>query len=456
MMRFLRADDPIAKIALPALTAIAVLLAGGAAPSFAQSLQNVDKQLDQLESQLSEQQKQEEFLSRKSRELWTEEQALQSEAISVARRTQRLETTLTDLEDQLESLETREKVAATSLEDKAGQYARILMALQRLSTTPPEAVIALPSSPQDTLRSAVLLKAALPGVEQHARDLRKELVQIASLREDIRDRRSDMAAATEELQSERASLAALLDEKRRLRAQTEAEAQEAAKAVSLLADEAKSLGDLLRTLRKRAEGLPAPRTRPDVQIAKRTEPDADTLGATTIAKNTPPPPPAAKDAPTESAARTDDVIDDDEEFAVGSSITLAQGNLRMPASGKVVTLFGEKSRGPDGLTVNRSKGIEISTREKAQVVSPFDGKVVFAGPFRGYGRLLIIEHGEGYHSLIAGFDRLDSVVGQYLLAGEPVGIMGETAPKLYLEMRQDGEAINPLPWLASKNGKVSG
>ncbi|MBC05073.1 MAG: peptidase M23 [Thalassospira sp.] len=453
MTRFLRAKSA-AKIAPFAMTAFAVLLANGAAPSFAQSLQKVDQKLDQLESQLSEQQKQEEFLSRKSRELWTEEQALQSEAISVARRTQRLETTLTDLEDQLETLESREKIAATSLEDKAGQYARILMALQRLSTTPPEAVIALPTSPQDTLRSAVLLKAALPGVEQHARDLRKELGEIATLREDIRERRSDLASATEELQQERASLASLLNEKRRLRAQTEAEAEEAAKAVSALADEAKSLGELLRNLQNRAEGLPNPRMRPEVRVAARTEPDADTLGATTIARNTPPPPPESKTDTGNSSSGDADTSE--EEFAVGSSITLAQGNLRMPASGKVVTLFGEKSRGPDGLTVNRSKGIEISTRANAQVVSPFDGKVVFAGPFRGYGRLLIIEHGEGYHSLIAGFDRLDSVVGQYLLAGEPVGIMGETSPKLYLEMRQDGEAINPLPWLASKNGKVSG
>ena len=453
MMRFLRAKFAY-RIALPALTVFAVIAAGGAAPSFAQSLQKVDKKLDQLESQLSEQQKQEEFLSRKSRELWTEEQALQSEAISVARRTQRLESTLTELEDQLQTLETREKVAATSLEDKAGQYARILMALQRLSTTPPEAVIALPTSPQDTLRSAVLLKAALPGVEQHARDLRKELSEIATLREDIGDRRADVAKATKELQQDRASLAALLGEKRRLRTETEAEAHEAAKAVSALADEAKSLGELLSTLRKRAEGLPKPRSRPEIQLASRTEPDADTLGATTIARNPPPEPPARKDDAPSAPDKKDGTSD--EEFAVGSSITLAHGHLRMPASGKVVTLFGEKSRGPDGLTVTRSKGIEISTRANAQVVSPFDGKVVFAGPFRGYGRLLIIEHGEGYHSLIAGFDRLDSVVGQYLLAGEPVGIMGETSPKLYLEMRQNGEAINPLPWLASKNGKVSG
>lgn len=455
MTRFLRVKR-VRKIAPFALTAFAVLLANGAAPSFAQSLQKVDQKLDQLESQLSEQQKQEEFLSRKSRELWTEEQALQSEAISVARRTQRLETTLTELEEQLETLESREKVAATSLEDKAGQYARILMALQRLSTTPPEAVIALPTSPQDTLRSAVVLKAALPGVEQHARDLRKELGEIATLREDIRKQRSDVAAATDNLQRERASLAALLAEKRRLRTETEAEAQEAAKAVSALADEAKSLGELLRNLQNRAEGLPTPRTRPEIRVAARTEPVGTTPASTPIARNTPPPPPESKSVQGNGAGSNTDNDTSKEEFAVGSSITLAQGKLRMPASGKVVTLFGEKSRGPDGLTVNRSKGIEISTRANAQVVSPFDGKVVFAGPFRGYGSLLIIEHGEGYHSLIAGFDRLDSVVGQYLLAGEPVGIMGETAPKLYLEMRQNGEAINPLPWLASKNGKVSG
>lgn len=448
-MRFLRADLR-SRTALPALAVIAAMIAGGAAPSFAQSLRKVDSQLDKLESQLSEQQKQEEFLSRKSRELWTEEQALQSEAISVARRAQRLETKLTELEDQLAELEIREKRAATSLEDKAGQYARILMALQRLSTTPPEAVIALPTSPQDTLRSAILLKAALPGVEQHARDLRAELEEIGTLREDIRTRRSEMASATEELQAERQSLAALLNEKRKLRSETEAEAKMASRAVNELATEAKSLGDLLESLKKRAEGVPEPRMKPERQIAKREEPKP-APPPSTIARNEPPAPSAEKTAPASKPSTAPD-----EEMAVGSSITLAHGQLRMPASGKVVTLFGERSRGPDGLAVTHSKGIEIDTRPNAQVVSPFDGKVVFAGPFRGYGRLLIIEHGEGYHSLIAGFDRLDSVVGQYLLAGEPVGIMGEISPKLYLEMRHDGEAVNPLPWLASKNGKVSG
>ena len=107
----------------------------------------------------------------------------------------------------------------------------------------------------------------------------------------------------------------------------------------------------------------------------------------------------------------------------------------------------------------RSKGITIETRADAQVVTPYDGEVVFAGRFRGYGQLLIIQHGEGYHTLLAGFSRIDSVLGQWLLAGEPVGVMGRGSngnPALYVELRRNGDAINPLPWLAASDRKVSG
>ncbi len=92
------------------------------------------------------------------------------------------------------------------------------------------------------------------------------------------------------------------------------------------------------------------------------------------------------------------------------------------------------------------------------MVAPYDGRVLFAGPFRGYGQILIIEHDDGYHSLLAGLDRLDVSVGQWLVTGEPVGTMpkGEDKPRLYLELRHDGQPINPLPWLATSNEKVSG
>jgi septal ring factor EnvC (AmiA/AmiB activator) len=84
---------------------------------------------------------------------------------------------------------------------------------------------------------------------------------------------------------------------------------------------------------------------------------------------------------------------------------------------------------------------------------------VFAGPFRDYGLLLILAHGDGYHTLLAGMSRLHGAVGQQVLAGEPVGEMGDAGagpPMLYVELRRGGEPINPTPWLAAGKGKVSG
>lgn len=123
--------------------------------------------------------------------------------------------------------------------------------------------------------------------------------------------------------------------------------------------------------------------------------------------------------------------------------------------GEVVRLYGEPSELPGATT----KGISIRSRPGAQVVAPFDGKVAYAGPFRGYGLILIIDHGERYHTILAGFDRIDAVVGQWVLAGEPVAQMGDPAgssPELYLELRRTGQAINPLPWLATNDDKVRG
>jgi len=131
----------------------------------------------------------------------------------------------------------------------------------------------------------------------------------------------------------------------------------------------------------------------------------------------------------------------------------ARGKYLIPANGALVKSYGQE----DGKSAP-AKGMTYETRPGAQVVAPFDGRVLFAGPFRGYGRILIIEHGDGYHSLLAGMERVDGAVGQWLVAGEPVGAMpeGEDKPQLYIELRQNGQPINPLPWLATASEKVSG
>ncbi len=112
-----------------------------------------------------------------------------------------------------------------------------------------------------------------------------------------------------------------------------------------------------------------------------------------------------------------------------------RGTLPLPAKGKIVALYGQD----DENGVPR-KGVVIATRDHAEVVAPYDGRIVFAGRFRHYGQLLIISHGEGYHTLLAGMSRIDGVVGQWVLAGEPLGQMGNgssdglpgSQPRLYV------------------------
>jgi septal ring factor EnvC (AmiA/AmiB activator) len=138
-------------------------------------------------------------------------------------------------------------------------------------------------------------------------------------------------------------------------------------------------------------------------------------------------------------------------FPQGDAIPL----LIMPVRGQLVLAYGQRALGADSV----SKGISIQTRTQAQVVAPYDGQVVYAGKFRGYGQILIIEHDGRYHTLLAGLERIDAVAGQWILAGEPIGVMGspqERSPELYLEFRHAGQPVNPLPWLATTDEKVQG
>ena len=140
----------------------------------------------------------------------------------------------------------------------------------------------------------------------------------------------------------------------------------------------------------------------------------------------------------------------------------AKGSLALPAQGKRLKRFGDADEA--GGTV---KGISLQTRPEARITAPSDGWVVYAGPFRSYGQLLILNTGGGYHVLLAGMSRIDASLGQFVLTGEPVAVMGapgqtsqgsnETSrPVLYVEFRKDGKPIDPDPWWAAASEKVQG
>lgn len=115
-----------------------------------------------------------------------------------------------------------------------------------------------------------------------------------------------------------------------------------------------------------------------------------------------------------------------------------------PANGRRILGYGQRSAG--GAT---SKGVAIEVEGEAPVVSPIDAVVTFAGEFRSYGRLLVLEPGCGLHFIMAGMAKIDVNAGQAVLAGEPIASMGQGSavgrPVLYVELRRNGRIIDPGP-----------
>jgi septal ring factor EnvC (AmiA/AmiB activator) len=385
-------------------------------------------QLEELERTLEQESGRAQSLESEAQALAEDVARLQQELIAAARTAQDSEEEMSQLEATLAVLEEEAVAAEAELTARHGQLAAILGALQRLALQPPEAMLLGPATPLDTVRGATLLKVALPAVEGRARALKAELESLRQLRAEIDSRRQQLAGATARLDAERQRLAALVEEKRSLQQQTESERQELERRVAALGEQAADLKELMAHISLAPP--PVPGTKPAV-------PGTPESGVPELAA-----PPVAEPAALLRLDRPPEI----------RPFPAAQASLTTPARGTVLVRYGEA-----GESGQSSKGIFIATRPQAQVVAPFDGQVMFRGPFRGYGEILILEHAGGYHTLLAGLGRTDAIVGQWLLAGEPVGIMGPAAggnPELYLELRRDGQPINPLPWLDIRDSKT--
>jgi len=286
--------------------------------------------------------------------------------------------------------------------------------------------------PADTVRGAILLRATVPAIEGRVTQVRHDLTELVRARTEMAQRREDLSRAVAALNLDRVRLDDLMAQKTALRTATEKDRRAAEARVRALAREAKDLRDLVGRIdadRKRAKVTAPP--------PQKTVPPANAAPA------------AAPSAPPSSAA-------------FPRRFSKARGLVPYPVAGRVIGSYGERLA--SGLA---RKGLSLEARFGAQVIAPFEGTVVFAGPFRGYGHLLIIEHGEGYHTLLAGMARIDVELGQTVLAGEPIGIMapapageagssGAARPLLYVELRRDSQPIDPKPWLQARKENASG
>jgi len=447
--------------------------------------QETDKRLKQVEEALEASASQSQSLAHKADELQKEIAALQDQSIEAAEKTQNLESELTRIETMLQDLEVKHERKTAELQAQHGNLYHTLAALQRIAVQPTEAVLVSRGTPVERLRSALLLQAAIPAIEQRASKLRGDLEEISSLRLAIEQQQVQLAATSRALAEERHLLSDLIGRKQDLHAQTLGESENARNNAERLADEAESLRDLVARLEEQsrlrelsesraraAEQLraqaerEAQRAQGDLEAQRaqdQTQPESAIPGSideqefettTSLAGNTEESWEAAQGEGPAVAALSPDALerpDNVRAFPQGDAIPL----LIMPVRGQLVLAYGQRATGAQ----SDSKGISIATRTQAQVVAPYDGQVVYAGVFRGYGQILIIEHGGRYHTLLAGLERIDAVTGQWILAGEPIGMMGgpqERSPELYLELRHAGQPVNPLPWLATTDNKVQG
>ncbi|HEY1888700.1 MAG TPA: peptidoglycan DD-metalloendopeptidase family protein [Roseiarcus sp.] len=320
-----------------------------------------------------------------------------------------------------------------SLERRRGVIADVLAALQRMGSNPPPAILVKPDDMSEAVRAAAVMGSLIPELKSEIEAARRDLDDLAKTRESIAQERDALTEKGKALAAEKMRLAALID----ARQQSLASAQDALgsqqQRAADLAKKAGSLKDLIARLdsesaARKAAAAAAHET--EVATANEIEARAQAAHGAETARLKP-------------------------EIAFAD----AKGRVPLPAAGAILKTFGS----PDDLG-GVERGVSLATPAGATVSTPVDGAVLFAGAYRSYGQLLIIDAGGGYYVLLAGLDRINVQSGEFVLAGEPVGAMGDGStrmataaavgaarPVLYIELRKDGTAIDPGPWWAKSD-----
>ena len=335
------------------------------------------------------------------------------------------------------ALAERRREAGARLAQRAADITPLLPVLERLALFPAETILALPVPPEQAVRGALVLGGLVRTLEHEARALRAEQAEVAK-------RQAEMDAAfprLAEAQTAQARAAEALDEQlRATRAEGRAAEDEATRAARRAAAEA-----------ARAEGLKAAIAQIEAERraaeaqARREAEEAARKRQTTAAA-------AARTRQAELSAPAGPGLTDPAASGGAEPGTTSRSSLAAPVSGTLVRGFGDATDG------GPSTGLSYHAAPRARVFSPCGGRAVFAGPFRSFGQLVIVDCGGGYHFVLAGFERIDLTVGQKIVSGAPVGVMpgwdprtGGGRPSLYVELRRSGQAVNPAPFLRSRS-----
>lgn len=308
-------------------------------------------------------------------------------------------------EDRLRVLVEKKHVVEKAFKDRRREFSTVLAALERMGFNPPPALLVHADDALQSVRSAVLLGSIVPEIRMRTEMLAADLKELEMITKSVRAEGKRLADAVENRQAEKKRLSLLLAEKARLQKESEENLVAEEKHNRELVEKAKSLQELFAELHRQSKLQTGTETRDRLSLMQ-----------------------------------------------IQTDFAALQGLLPLPVDGRRVQTFGQSSHGE-----------VIETESGAVVTAPVEGIVRYAGTFRSYGRLLIIDAGGNYHLVLAGLGRIDVAQGQMLLQGEPVGVMGaqlvastaafdvgKSLPMLYIEFRKDGKPVNPALWWARR------
>ena len=350
--------------------------------------------LGSIQKQLDAESEKKKELAAQAKKINKDMNKTKNRLVETAEKIQKTEQDLKNYEQRIGTLERKKSALEDKLHADRASIAKLVLALERIRRTPPEALIARPDTPYKTAQSALLMGNIIPAVNRHAEKLSKNLETLDRVTEELEDEKHRLFAAAELLKARHDDLSGLLTKRQNLYEKTNEDLKARELSIQKISLQAKNLEELVNKLKEedrkekeRRQAARVLRQKPDVTI-------------------------------TDS------------------------GDTRLPISGIIRTGYQQT----DELGA-KSKGLTIEGRAGALVIAPMNGKVEFAGSFKRYGNIIIIEHANSYYSLIAGLDKISTVVGDLVESGEPIGILPDSSliprPTLYYELRKNGKAVNP-------------
>lgn len=365
-----------------ALAALLIVMAGAA-----QAQAPRDKLNDTL-STLQSTKRDEAELRQKLKGSERDVEALRKDATSLAAELQQAERKVSAEEGRLRGISQKLAAKERDFDARSRDYADTLASMLRLQKLPATALIAQPGQTQEVVRTARAMQHVNGALAARAAQLRRDVEQLETLRNRAASSKKRLAHESATLNEKQKRLNRDLAKRQHLQQSLSRDLAAAQRRVATLSRESATLQELIGKLESDRAAIASTRTTP-----------APRLGST------------------------------------------AQGRWKQPLAGRIAHRFGEQKNQNE-----KYRGLVLAGRAGATVVAPAAGEVVFTGPFRDYGRMVLVKHGNGMISLLAGLGTIAVTLNQGVGAGEPLGSMGGGAPQLYYELRQGSKPIDPARW----------